>query len=115
MMPAVRIGTAEITKEYTQNIFIRPWDGYGAAKNFGLAQCTSDWILWLDADERVTADLQKEILENIMSADMSVAAMSMPRRANFLGRWIYHCGWYPGRITRVFRRSAGRFTEEKST
>ena len=105
--------TTEIAKEFTQNIFNRPWDGYGVAKNFGLAQCTSDWIMWLDADERITAELQKEILEHMISVDTSVAAMSMPRRANFLGSWINHCGWYPGRITRVFKRSAGRFTEEK--
>lgn len=105
--------TVEIAKEYTQKIFSRPWDGYGAAKNYGLTQCTSEWILWIDADERVTAELQKEILEQIHSINKSVAAMSMPRRANFLGSWINHCGWYPGRITRVFRRSTGHFTEEK--
>ena len=105
--------TVDIAKEFTKKIFNRPWDGYGAAKNYGLSQSTSEWILWLDADERVTEELQKEILENITSVDKSVTAMSMPRRANFLGRWIYHCGWYPGRITRVFKRSAGRFTEER--
>jgi glycosyltransferase involved in cell wall biosynthesis len=105
--------TVDIAKEFTQKIFSRPWDGYGAAKNFGLAQCTSEWIFWLDADERVTQELQKEIGSTITSVDQKVVALSMPRRANFLGTWINHCGWYPGRITRVFRRSAGRFTEAK--
>jgi glycosyltransferase involved in cell wall biosynthesis len=105
--------TIEIAKYFTQKIFIRTWDGYGAAKNFGLSQCTSEWVFWLDADERITPELQKEILYVLTSVDQTVAALSMPRRANFLGKWIYHCGWYPGRITRVFRRSAGRFTEEK--
>lgn len=105
--------TVDIAKGFTQKIFNRPWDGYGVAKNFALSQCTGEWILSLDADERVSQELQKEIIENIASVDTSVAAMSMPRRANFLGRWINHCGWYPGRITRVFRRSAGQFTEER--
>jgi len=105
--------TIDIAKGFTQKIFNRPWDGYGVAKNFALSQCTGEWILSLDADERVSQELQKEIIENIASVDTSVAAMSMPRRANFLGRWINHCGWYPGRITRVFRRSAGQFTEER--
>ena len=105
--------TIEIAKEFTKNIFNRPWDGYGVAKNFGLSQCTSEWVLWLDADERVTLELQKEMLCMLSSVDQKVTALSMPRRANFLGKWIYHCGWYPGRITRVFRRSAGRFTEER--
>ena len=105
--------TVDITKEFTQKIFNRPWDGYGAAKNYGLAQCTSEWVLWLDADERVTPELQKETLDRLSSVDQKIVALSMPRRANFLGKWINHCGWYPGRITRVFRRSAGRFTEER--
>jgi len=105
--------TVDIAKEFTQKIFSRPWDGYSAAKNFGLTQCTSEWIISLDADERVTPELQKEILDRLTSVDQKVTALSMPRRANFLGKWINHCGWYPGYVTRVFRRSAGRFTEEK--
>ena len=105
--------TIDIAREFTQKIFSRPWDGYGEAKNYGLVQCTSEWILSLDADERVMPELKKEILDRLSSADQKVVALSMPRRANFLGQWINHCGWYPGRITRVFRRSAGRFTEEK--
>jgi len=105
--------TVDIAKEFTQKIFSRPWDGYGVAKNYGLVQCTGEWILSLDADERVTPELQKEILERLSLVGQKAAAFSMPRKANFLGKWIKHCGWYPGRITRLFRRSAGRFTEEK--
>lgn len=102
--------TVEIAKKYTGKVFIRPWDGYGAAKNFGLAQCTADWVLWLDADERVTPELHAEIEQSTASATAGIAAMSMPRRANFLGHWIRHCGWYPGRVVRVFRRLEGKFT-----
>ncbi len=105
--------TLEIAKEFTQKVYSRPWDGYGAAKNFGLAKCTGEWILSIDADERVTQELREEILGKLSTVNQKTAAFSVPRRANFLGKWIYHCGWYPGRITRVFRRSAGRFTEEK--
>ena len=105
--------TVDIAREFTQKIFSRPWDGYGEAKNYGLLQCTSEWILSLDADERVTPELKKEILDRLSSAEQKVVALSMPRRANFLGKWINHCGWYPGYITRIFRRSEGRFTEEK--
>jgi (heptosyl)LPS beta-1,4-glucosyltransferase len=102
--------TVEIAKEYTSKVFIRPWDGYGAAKNFGLAQCSNEWVFWLDADERVTPELRREIENSIASANAEIAAISMPRKANFLGHWIRHCGWYPGRVTRVFRRSEGKFT-----
>ncbi len=104
--------TIEIAKEYTDKIYIRPWDGYGDAKNFGLAQCSSEWVFWLDADERVTPELRAEIAAAIASADSTTAALSMPRKANFLGHWIRHCGWYPGRVTRVFRRAEGKFTTE---
>jgi len=76
-------------------VFERPWDGFGEAKNFGLQQAHSDWILWIDADERPTPELTKELKEALAEARASVAGYTMPRRANFLGRWIYHCGWYP--------------------
>jgi glycosyltransferase involved in cell wall biosynthesis len=94
-------------------VFERPWDGFGEAKNFGLQQAHSDWILWIDADERPTPELTTELKEALAEARASVAGYTMPRRANFLGRWIYHCGWYPGRVTRLFRRSKGRFTLHK--
>ena len=105
--------TIDIVKEYTNKVYSRPWDGYGAAKNYGLTQCSGEWVLSIDADERVTPELRVEILENLGIDNQKISAFSMPRRANFLGKWIYHCGWYPGRITRIFRRSKGRFTEEK--
>ncbi len=105
--------TVAIAKEFTPHVHVRPWDGYGAAKNFALACCTSEWILWLDADERVTPDLQTEIATALNSVPEDVAGFTVPRLANFLGTWIRHCGWYPGRVTRLFRRSAGRFSEER--
>ncbi len=99
--------------EFTKKVFVRPWEGYGSAKNFALSQVTSDWVFWLDADERVTGDLQKEIQSTLAIANGRYDAYSMPRKANFLGRWILHCGWYPGRVTRLFRKGGGRFTESK--
>src|SRR5262245_35986782 len=56
-------GTAELAREFTDKVFVRPWPGYAQAKNFALAQCTGDWILWIDADERVTPELRQEICE----------------------------------------------------
>jgi glycosyltransferase involved in cell wall biosynthesis len=105
--------TVAEARKYTQKIFVQPWKGFGEAKNFALLKCSGDWILWLDADERVTEELRKEIFAAIGSARPATAAFSMPRRANFLGRWIDHCGWYPGRVVRLFRKSAGSFSEQK--
>jgi glycosyltransferase involved in cell wall biosynthesis len=110
-------GSADATvaeaKKFTDKVFVRPWEGYGAAKNFATSQATSDWILWIDADERVTVSLKDEIQKVVASEERSYAAFSTPRKANFLGRWILHCGWYPGRVTRLFRRGKGHFTESR--
>ena len=100
-------------KDFTKKVYVRPWEGYGAAKNFALTQTSSDWILWLDADERVSDSLKEEIRRVLTSGPRSEAAFSVPRKASFLGHWILHCGWYPGRVTRLFRRGKGRFTESR--
>jgi glycosyltransferase involved in cell wall biosynthesis len=103
---------AEVEK-VTKKVFVRPWEGYGSAKNFALSQTSTEWILWLDADERVTPELKEEIFSTLQNSSSEISAYSMPRKANFLGRWIMHCGWYPGRVTRLFRKDAARFTEAK--
>lgn len=105
--------TVEIAQRFTSKVYIRPWDGFAAAKNFALQQCTSDWILWLDADERVTDGLADEIQGIVRQGDNHTAAFEFPRKAYFLGRWIKHCGWYPGYVVRLFKRGAGSFREVK--
>ncbi len=100
-------------QEFTKKVFVRPWEGYGAAKNFALSQVTADWVLWLDADERVSDSLREEILRMLAMQNRPEIAYSVPRKANFLGRWILHCGWYPGRVTRLFKRGSGHFTDSK--
>jgi glycosyltransferase involved in cell wall biosynthesis len=99
--------TAEIARLRGALVFIRPWPGYSAAKIFGLQQVTSEWVLWIDADERVTPQLAAEINRTVTTAQ--AAAFAMPRRAFFMDRWIKHCGWYPGYVTRLFRRERARF------
>lgn len=105
--------TVATAQEFTQKVFVRPWEGYGAAKNFALSQVSSDWILWLDADERVSELLKEEIQRTLATGDNNAVAYSCPRKANFLGRWILHCGWYPGRVTRLFKRGSAHFTESR--
>ena len=105
--------TVKKAQAFTGKVFVRPWEGYGAAKNYAMSQASSEWILWLDADERVTGALKDEIRRTIASPEDSTVAYSVPRKANFLGRWIRHCGWYPGRVTRLFRRGKGHFTDSK--
>lgn len=88
----------------------RAFDGFGAQKNFALAQAQGDWILSIDADERVTPDLRDEILGVI--AGGGKAGYEMPRLSTFCGRQMRHSGWYPDYVLRLFRRSAGAFTDD---
>jgi glycosyltransferase involved in cell wall biosynthesis len=103
--------TVEIAKAYTPHVLHVQWQGYGGTRNSALQRATGDWILWLDADERVTPELAEEIRRMLKSADPHVAGFAVARRAFFLGRWIRHSGWYPSRVVRLFRKSSGLFTE----
>src|SRR5512143_1921914 len=105
--------TLETARRYTEKIFTIDWPGYGAARNFALSQATGNWALWLDADERVTPELGEEIRDLLAREDIAVAGFAVGRRAYFLGRWIKHCGWYPSRVVRLFRKDRGRFTESR--
>jgi len=92
--------TVDIARRFTSKIFVREWAGYGPQKQFAIAQCSHEWILWIDADERVPPELAREICE----LDFSLAGYDVPRKVFYLGRWIRHCGWYPGYVLRLFDR-----------
>jgi glycosyltransferase involved in cell wall biosynthesis len=100
--------TVELARGYTKKIFIQPWLGFAAAKQFAVEQTRNEWILWLDADERVMPELAEEIQHLELSAHHH-AAFSVARRAYFLGKWIRHSGWYPGRVVRLFHKAKARF------
>lgn len=100
--------TVERARQYTEKIFIQPWLGFAAAKQFAVEQARNDWIFWIDADERVLPALADEIQLLELSAQPH-AAYSVARRAYFLGKWIRHSGWYPGRVTRLFQKTKARF------
>lgn len=104
--------TVDIAKAYTPGVFVRSWPGYGPQKNFGIDQAASDWILIVDADERVTAPLREEI-QKLMKAGVppNVTGYEIPRRNFFYGRWIQGGGVYPDYQLRLFRRTAGRYDD----
>lgn len=85
------------------------WPGFGPQKNRALNAAHGEWILSIDADERITPELQKEILTAINSATHHVA-FALPRLSNFCGYFIRHSGWYPDYIIRLFRRESGFFS-----
>jgi glycosyltransferase involved in cell wall biosynthesis len=102
--------TAAVARELTDHVFVRPWPGFAAQKNFGLEQARGDWILSLDADEVVSSTLREEITA-IVERGGDHAGYAVPRRNVFWGRWIRHGGLYPDWQLRLFRRTSGRFAE----
>jgi glycosyltransferase involved in cell wall biosynthesis len=87
------------------------WPGFGAQKNRALALATGEWILSLDADEWVTADLREEIEKAIKQPETNIA-FRMPRLSSYCGRYMHHSGWSPDYVTRLFKRSAARFSDD---
>lgn len=102
--------TVELARRFTPKVFVTEWRGYAATKAWGLERTSQPWVLWLDADEAVTPELAREMRDAIRS-DADVSAYAMPRKSFFLGRFIRHCGWYPGYVTRLFRRDRARFCD----
>ncbi len=96
--------TLQIVKEENVNYEVVDWEGFSKTKQRGVLIAENNWILWIDADEVISDGLQKEILE-WKKIQPEFEVYSFPRKANFLGRWIEHSGWYPGRITRLFNKN----------
>lgn len=86
------------------------WPGFGPQKNRALALAQGQWVLSLDADERVTPALAAEIQAVIANEDAEVA-YSIPRLSSFCGKFIKHSGWWPDAVLRLFRRGHARFTD----
>ncbi len=97
--------TREIAGAYTEKIYQREFDDFSSQRNFGLDKLDSDWILVLDADERVTDELRTEIKEVVENARYDL--YQIPRKNFFLGKWIKYAGWYPDYTDRLFRNNQG--------
>jgi len=105
--------TVEISSEFTRKLFVRAWEGYGQARNFAIGEAGSEWILVVDADERVPDPLWRELKSLAGASGQESEVYEIARRAFFLGRWIRHSGWYPGFVPRFFRRGSARYDESK--
>lgn len=99
--------TVEICKGYTDKVFYNKWPGHIAQKNLAIDKASHQWILSIDADERVTPELAAEIREVLKGPEAN--AYAVPRHVFYLGRWINHSGWYPDSKIRLFNRDKGRW------
>lgn len=97
--------TREIAAEFTDKIYEYEFKGYKDKHEFADSKTTGDWILWMDADERVTPELRSEI-EALKEREILPDGFEMPRRTWFAGRWIKHSGWYPDYQMRLYRKEA---------
>lgn len=102
--------TREIAGRHGARVVDQPWLGYGRQKQFAVEQARHDWVLAVDADERVSPELRASI-EAALVAPRAVA-YEMPRRNRFLGRWLKYGEGYPDWSLRLFDRRHCRFGEE---
>jgi glycosyltransferase involved in cell wall biosynthesis len=104
--------TVSICKNFTDNIFQVPWKGYTKNRNFGIEKATKEWILVIDADERVSPKLKEEI-ERVSTQSTNIKGYYIPRKSYFLGKWIRYGGWYPDHVLRLFKKKAGAYIERE--
>jgi glycosyltransferase involved in cell wall biosynthesis len=105
-------GSQRIARDFGARVIeTSDWPGFGAQKNRAIDACSGDWILSLDADERVGPDLRAEIEAVLARPAFDVYAL--PRRSTYCGRFIRHGGWWPDYVARLFRRGSARFSEAR--
>lgn len=102
-------GTKDIAKKYTQKVYVRPNDpvNLNKNKNYGFSKANYQWILSLDADERITPQLEKEIKQVVKNKGIN--GYDIPRKNIIFGKWIKNSIWWPDYNLRLFRKTSGKF------
>ncbi len=101
-------GTVEMAREFGCRVYVEDWKGDGPQKQSAVSKCLNDWVLVLDADERLTPEAQAQAIAIVANPE-SADAYSFTRKSIFHGRWIGRGGWWPDRVVRLFRRSRGEY------
>lgn len=109
--------TSKIALEFTKNVFKQENnpDEIDLQKNFGFEKATGEWILCIDADERVSEELADEIKKILSVTPSSISSINgfwIPRKNYIFGKWIEHTGWYPDPQLRLFRKGKGKYTKK---
>jgi glycosyltransferase involved in cell wall biosynthesis len=101
--------TVAIARRFTPRVVVRDWPGYSSQKNIAAEQASHDWILSLDADERVTPALADEI-RGVLGEEPACRGYRIPRVSHYLGRWIRSTDWYPDHQLRLYDRRVARWS-----
>src|SRR5574340_1587211 len=104
--------TVDVAMRRGARVLQRAWTGFGPQKQFGVEAASHDWVLCLDADERVTPALARSLEALFVRGEPSHAAYEVARRNRFLGRWLAHGEGYPDRIVRLFDRRRARWSSD---
>ena len=103
--------TEAICRKFTDNFYVKDWPGFGIQKQRSLELASREWVLSIDADERVTPELKSEIIDKI-TQNSNIGGYLIPRLSNYLGKDIYHAGWYPDYTLRLVKRKEVYFTRD---
>jgi hypothetical protein len=104
--------TVEIARAAGAVVLVHPFESHARQKNWGLERVAHDWVLVLDADERVTPAL-RDAIRRALASPGAPRAFRVRRRSTFLGRTIRGCGWQFDRVTRLLDRRAARFDDRR--
>ena len=98
----------EVAERHGARVVERALEDFGRQRQFGLEQCREEWVLWLDADERLDPRAEAAVASAARGSG-GATGFRLERRTWFLGRRIRHCGWRGERVLRLFRRGASHF------
>ena len=102
--------TLQIARQFTDRVVTQDWLGYGAQKNYATSLAVHDWVISLDADERLSKSLADEI-RTLLKSEPSMSGYRIPRVTRYLGRWIRTTDWYPDLQLRLYDRRAARWSD----
>jgi glycosyltransferase involved in cell wall biosynthesis len=105
--------TIAIAKEKGVRILQREYQNSASQKNWTIPQASYEWIVLLDADERIDENLKNEILKTVGDSDKKEVAYWIKRRNFFMGKEVRYSGWQGDKVIRLFMRDKCRY-EEKS-
>jgi glycosyltransferase involved in cell wall biosynthesis len=98
----------KIAENMGAKVIYNKWTDYSSQKNFAISKASNEWVFVIDADERLSDELKKNI-KKVKEHETDKEGFLIARKSFYLGRWINHSGWYPERRIRFFKKSKGKY------